>query len=77
MNNSKLSSLLSKLEELSSEASELKNEFSVESLNDELSRNLKGGKLSTNGSCAGGSNQSCSNGTCSGSTNSTCHNVSC
>jgi hypothetical protein len=73
----KLSSLLSKLEELSAEASELQNEYSVESLNDELSRNLKGGRVTSNGSCGNSNNSSCSNGNCSGSSNTSCHNTSC
>jgi hypothetical protein len=77
MNNSKLTSLLSKLEALSNEASEIQSEYSVESLNDELSRNLKGGVRTSNGTCTGGSNSSCANTSCSGSSNGSCSNYSC
>lgn len=75
MKNSKLSALLIKLEEISTNNAQIPNGLSAVSLNDDLSRNLKGGKTS-NGTCSG-SNMSCSNGSCGGSANSTCSNYSC
>jgi len=77
MKNSKLSNLLSKIQELSTEASDF-NDFSIETINDELSRNLKGGVYeNSNGSCDNSNNTSCSNGSCAGSTNKGCANGSC
>jgi hypothetical protein len=75
MKNSKLSSLLNKLEELSNAASN--DQFSVMSLTNDLSRTLIGGKYSSlNGTCTG-SNASCGNGTCTGTVNTSCSNHSC
>jgi|GEM_PF-2239129 len=78
MKNSKLSALLIKLEEISTDVSQMQNGLSAVSLNDVLARNLKGGRLATtNGTCGGGSNVSCNNGHCAGSGNGTCSNYAC
>nr|MBB6139315.1 hypothetical protein [Mucilaginibacter sp. X5P1] len=78
MKNSKLLSLLSKLEELSIASFVTHNDFFMESLNDELSRNLKGGvRKATNNTCISGTNISCTNSFCQGSSNVSCQNLAC
>jgi hypothetical protein len=47
-------------------------------LNDQLSKKmLKGGYVTSNGTCSGGYNNSCGNTSCTGGLNGTCHNGSC
>lgn len=79
MKNSKLSTLLGKLQDLTSDVSNLGNDYNIETLNDDLSRNLKGGVAyaNSNGSCGGSTNTSCSNANCSGSHNTSCANGTC
>ncbi|WP_183575585.1 hypothetical protein HDF18_16910 [Mucilaginibacter sp. X5P1] len=76
MEKSKLITLLSRLEELSVEGLTTKNDFFIESLNDELSRNLKGGmnKPAVNNNCSGSTNVSCINNNCHGTYNVVCQN---
>jgi hypothetical protein len=77
MKDSKLSMLLGKIEDLSQEATGMQNEYSVETINEDVSRNLKGGGYdNSNGSCTG-INSSCANGSCVGSTNTGCSNATC
>nr|MBB6139314.1 hypothetical protein [Mucilaginibacter sp. X5P1] len=71
MKESKLSSLLSKLDQLLAPSSGSQNTFFIESLNEKLSRNLKGGSLIRNSVCSGKGDAACINSQCPGP-NPTC-----
>jgi hypothetical protein len=77
MKNLKLELLLKKVEKLSKETSELSNPFVVETVNDNYSRSLRGGRVAQNNVCFEGTNATCNNFSCLSTTNGTCTNASC
>jgi hypothetical protein len=73
MENTKLLTLLAKIADLCKISKELQGEYTMEDLNENVSRNLSVGVHDVqNGACEGSKNSTCKNDSCQGSSNDIC-----
>lgn len=73
MENTKLLALLAKIVDLCKISKELEGEYSMEDLNENVSRNFSVGIHDIqNGACESSKNSSCKNNSCEGSSNDIC-----